>query len=152
MSRRKHHLTQVLITVGVLLVFLVATTPWSPVANAAFEGCRADPIVYLSDGTTLIVTVDIGTDASNITLIGYSIHVPRGVKMLDVEHTDPPGFAGKAQFSFKDDARPNEYMTDTIVQLKSLKGIPIVATTTRNKLTKVVSGVNGEHLRATLTF
>ena len=152
MSSWKRNWMRAVATVGVLLLFLVGSTPTSPVADAAFSSCRADPIVYLSDGTTLIVTVDVDTDVSNITIIGYSIHAPHGVKMLSVEHTPLPGFTGKEQFAFNDDAKPNQFLTDTVVQLHSMNGVRVVATTTRKGVTKSVTGLNARHLKATLGF
>ncbi len=141
-----------LVTVVVLLVLFVGSTLWAPAANAAFEGCRADPIVYLSDGSILIVTVDVGTDASNLSLLDYSIHAPRGVTMLGVDHDNPPGFVGEVRFSFDNDAKPNQIMTDTVVQVQSGKKIPVTATTERGGTSVSVSGVNGQHLKATLAF
>src|SRR5262249_50737732 len=58
-----HKGRQILLLISILLA--APALSWVPAAEAALASCRADPIIYLSDGTTLNEVVDISTDVSN---------------------------------------------------------------------------------------
>jgi len=107
------HLTML---VSVLLVGLAASEPLAPAAEAAAAGCRADPVVILSDGTILDVIANINADVSNVREIHYVVHGPRGVKLVAAISTPTLGFEGKESFIYYDDAEPKQYITETLVQ------------------------------------
>jgi len=133
-----------------MFVLLVASATYLPTADASFDACRDDPILMLSDGSTLTVVVDIGTSVTNVKSVGYAIHTPHGVKLVSVVHTTFSGFTGKEQFSFNDDAKPGEYLTDTVVQTR-FNQVSVTATSTLNSRSTSVPGVNAQHLKSTLT-
>src|SRR4051794_29529093 len=54
---------------------------------AATGGCRADPIVWLSNGTKITVTASSTAAASAVKMLTYTLHVPRGVKVTKVLYT-----------------------------------------------------------------
>src|SRR5258706_15351804 len=85
-------------------IFLGGLVLSAPVAQAALDGCRADPVIYLSDGSALDVTADISTSASNITSIAYTLHVPAGLHAILYLATPPLGFKGKEAFTLVSDA------------------------------------------------
>src|SRR5713101_10058586 len=84
-----------IIALSVMLAGLALTASLAPVAQASLDGCRADPVIYLSDGTALDVSADIGTSVSNVTAITYFVHVPPGLHMILYLATPTLGFKGK---------------------------------------------------------
>jgi hypothetical protein len=98
-----------------LLVGFAIGEPFAPISEAAAGGCRADPIVILSDGTVLDVTADIATAVSNLREIHYVIHGPRGVELVAAISTPTLGFKGKETFTYYADAAPKQYITETLV-------------------------------------
>ena len=150
---------RVFVVAIVLLTGLAMAAPLTPVAQAALDGCRADPVIYLSDGTVLDVTADIDTSATNITGIAYTLHVPRGVKALLYVATPPLGFRGKEAFALVNDAPAGQYQTDTLVQT----GASSVSVTAHTSLagvylfqlgvslqSKAAIGRSGDHLWTTV--
>lgn len=122
----------------------------APTANAAADSCRDDPILILSDGSTVHVTVDIATVARNVKTISYSVHAPAGVKLVRVVYPTFPHFLGREQFAFNDDAQPGEYRTDTVVYTRA-KEVSVRATSLLSTSSKPISviGANSQHLIAT---
>ena len=118
-----------IIAISVMLAGLALTPTLTPAAQASFDGCRSDPIIYLSDGTALDLTADIGTNVSNITEITYSVHVPRGLNVLLYLATPNIGFKGKEAFVLFNDAPAGQYETDTFVQTSN-QGVAVTARTT----------------------
>jgi hypothetical protein len=150
-----------LITIASLFVFgLLIGGPLSTPSEAAVSGCRADPIVILSDGTILDVTADIGTSVSNVKGIHYVVHGPRGVRLISSISTPTLGFTGKETFTYYDDAPPKQYITETLVQTTH-DHVRVTAHTTFAKVTiglqdplslqyKPIEGFNNQILRALL--
>jgi hypothetical protein len=56
-------------------------------ASAAVSGCRADPIVWLSNGTKLTMTASIAADPSQVQMITYTLHAPRGLTVKQIVYT-----------------------------------------------------------------
>jgi hypothetical protein len=129
----------------ILLSQLLAPTG----AEAAMAGCRADPILYLSNGTVMTITVDIGADVSAVKSIMYTVRVPQGVKLVRAVYTPFPGFTGKEKLQVQDDAQAGQYVSDTVVQTDN-KNIVVVATTHLVSKVQAVSGYSNQHLVATL--
>lgn len=143
------------------LVALVGT----PAAQAAMRGCRADPVFLLSDGTVLDVTVDIGTDVSNVKTIQYVVHGPRGTRLVSALSTPTIGFQGLETVSYVADQHSNKYVTDTLVTTTVPK-VSVAAYTTFAANTvnlswssvqlglsaqyQVIEGLAGQHLIAYL--
>jgi hypothetical protein len=150
---------QAIIVLSILLTGLALSPLLIPVTEAALDGCRADPVIYLSDGTALDVSVDIGTGVSNITTIAYVVHVPRGLRMLLYVATPTIGFQGKESFALVNDAPAGQYKTDTLV-LTKIKGVNVTSNTTLVGVyltslslsiqAKPASGFSGNHLWTTI--
>ena len=133
---------------GVLLILLsqlLAPTG----AEAAVSGCRADPILYLSNGTVMTITVDIDADVSAVKSIIYTVSVPKGVKLVKAVYTPFPGFTGKEKLQVQDDAQAGQYVSDTVVQTVN-NNTRVVATTYLFSKVQAVSGYSNQHLVATL--
>jgi len=133
-----------------VLLLVAALAGAAQTAEAGISTCRADPIVYLSDGTSLTITVDIATDVSNVRAVVYTVHAPRGVKMLRVAYTPFPGFTGKESLLFYDDNTLKTFSTDTIVQTR-LNNTRVVATTYLDRQSRAVTGLNAQHLKVSLS-
>ena len=114
--RRSSLIKHLTMLVSVLLVALTTSEPLAPAAEAAAAGCRADPVVILSDGTILDVIANVNADVSNVREIHYVVHGPRGVKLVAAISTPTLGFEGKESFIYYDDAEPKQYITETLVQ------------------------------------
>jgi hypothetical protein len=56
-------------------------------ASAGLRVCRADPIVWLSNGTKVTMTASIAADASQVKLITYTVHAPRGLSVRSIVYT-----------------------------------------------------------------
>jgi hypothetical protein len=150
---------RVAIAVSLLLGGLVAAGPLAPAAQAALDGCRADPVIYLSDGSALDVTADIGTSATNITGIAYTVHVPAGLRAVLYLATPTLGFKGKEAFTLVNDAPAGQYRTDTLVTTNN-KGVAVTAHTTLvgvyvfslsvSLQSKPAGGYSGDHLWTTV--
>jgi hypothetical protein len=149
-----------IVLAGIVLTTLLVIGPSAPTTEAAVSGCRADPLILLSDGTILDVSVNIGTNVANVTEILYVIHGPSGVKLVAALSTPTLGFAGRETFAYYSDALPGQYITETRVQT-SYNNVGVTAYTTFAKATlgfsdlltlqyKPVSGFNDQILRALL--
>jgi hypothetical protein len=64
---------------SVILVACLALILEPSSAGAAVSGCRGDPIVWLSNGTKLTMIASIAADPSQIKLVTYTVHAPRGL-------------------------------------------------------------------------
>ncbi len=107
-----------ILAVSMLAAGLALAAPFTPVAQAALDGCRADPVIYLSDGTALDISANISTSVTNITTIAYYVHVPPGVHAILYLATPTVGFSGKEVFVLLNDAPAGQYKTDTLVGTK----------------------------------
>ena len=159
MHRRTPKLARLLLAVGILILGY-AIGPFQPVAHAIVSGCRSDPLVILSDGTVLDVSVAIDTAVSDVTEIHYTIHGPVGTAVVAVVTTPTIGFAGKETFTYYADTAPKEYVTEALVHTVPNQ-IAVTSYTTFAQTTigyssqltlqyKTITGVNGQVLRASL--
>jgi CSS domain containing protein len=160
MHYRRPALTRLLTILFLLFAGLAASASLSPTAEAGLAGCRADPIVVLSDGTVLDVSVAIYTDVSNVTDIQYVVRGPSTARLVSVIGTPTLGFSGKEMFTYYPDAQPGQYITETVVQT-TFDGVGVTAYTTFSKATlgygppltlqyQPVYGFNAQVLRTVL--
>lgn len=161
MYRRRSPIKHLITLVGLLLIGLAMSEPFAGISEAAAGGCRADPIVILSDGTILDVSADIGTAVSNVREIHYVVHGPREVRLVSAISTPTLGFQGKETFMYYADAAPNQYITETLVQT-TYNQVSVTAHTTFVNVTislsdlltlqyKPINGFNNQILRVFLT-
>lgn len=120
-----------LLLVLALVLVPVLAAAFPAAASAALLGCRSDPTVLLSDGTTLDVIADIDTSLLGVNSVNYVVHGPPGVKMVLVVRT--PSLLYKEYFTYKDDAQPGQYITETLV--KTTKTVKVTSRTTLVKVT-----------------
>jgi len=54
----------------------------SPNAHAVTAGCRSDPVIILSNGTTLDVSADIAAPLWDVNGVTYTVHIPAGLRAI----------------------------------------------------------------------
>jgi hypothetical protein len=113
---------------GLMLLMLVAVSQIPSSAMAAYTACGGDPTIYLSDGTSLSIVVNIGTGVPGIKSVVYNIHAAPGVKITKVVYTPGP-LAAKERVKLYTDNQPGFYKTHTVVSTQQ-DGIAVSATTT----------------------
>lgn len=79
MKGLKLYSPRVLLTGGVLALSLLGGSLFAGQSHAAYTICRTDPIVSLSDGSTVTMFADISDDPSDVQAVSYELHVPAGV-------------------------------------------------------------------------
>lgn len=145
---------------GLVLAALCLASLLPKTAQAAIVGCRADPVVVLSDGTIIDVTVDIGTNVENVTHIHYRIHGPKQAWLIKSISTPTIGFTGRETFEYINDAPQGRYITEAIVQTRT-NNVSVTAYTTfasaitsgalsRALAYQTATGLNGDILRVML--
>lgn len=118
MKRPRFFMSGVIILVLSLLLL-------TNIAQAGWSSCRSDPIVHLSNGQKLSLSVGIETRLQNVDEIHYTLHVPAGVTVIRVVGT--PKWPDTIEtFTFVQDSAPGEYHTETIVHT-SEEAIPVTA-------------------------
>ena len=90
----------------------------SPPVAARVIGCRADPIVLLSNGKIVRMTAQVDTAARNVRRITYTLHAPEGTSVRRIIY---PGGAlkSKERVVFIADLPANRYRSETLVDVRS---------------------------------
>lgn len=89
----------------------LAVSDLSP-AHAAV-GCRADPVVTLSNGAVLDLNLSINDTLSDVQHVAYTLHGPVGTSLASVSYPDGTGAISAVQY-VPDDTLGN-YDGDTVV-------------------------------------
>jgi len=76
-----------LLTIGGILLGLMLSMQGVEQAAAIVQGCRSDPIIWLSNGTKVTMIADIAADASQVKMVTYTLHAPRGGTVNQVVYT-----------------------------------------------------------------
>jgi hypothetical protein len=79
---RWHIVIALPLLVGIILNALLVLD-----ASAAIRICRGDPRIWLSNGTQIAMTASIAADASQVKLITYTVHAPRGLSVSKIMYT-----------------------------------------------------------------
>ena len=141
---RNNRLIHILILTMLILILPTAQ------ASAMLTRCRLDPIFVLSNGDKVTITLDIGTDAANISKITYILHVPFGVTVTKAVFT-AGGIAGETYQVYQDSAAKT-YTTDSLVMTANKESVVVIAKTRVNGATEeTFSGYSGQHLIITVS-
>ncbi len=133
---------------AVLLIALVALFALSDSVQAGHSGCRADPIVFFTDGTRLTMMTDLDIDADQIKKIDYTVTTPRG-KVVDHILYDVGGLGVKEKVTVIIGTGSSRYMIDQYA--KTRVAAHITAINTINSVTRSIGGQNDQHLVVTIT-
>ncbi len=120
-------------------------------AHATLRACRADPIVWLSNGESVQMTTAIAADAADVRKITYTLHVPEGLEATKIVYTGG-ALTSKEEVVFVADMLPGQYSTDTVVTMRQ-KGVSVTATTGTSGIYRdEVTGLSNEHLIQNFTI
>lgn len=106
------HVRRTVLCTAVLTAGLLAAPLAAPSAHAAVA-CRADPVVTLSNGMTLDLSLSINDTLSDVQHIAYTLHGPLGTSLTSVSFPDGTGAISTVTY-VADDTLGN-YDGDTIV-------------------------------------
>ncbi len=137
-----------------LLALVLLTLGLAQGAGTALAGyiyCSGDPILTLSDGTSVSVNVEIETAPTQVQAVVIYVHVGRGVELTGVDYGNGP-LKGKETVLLYNDGPAAKLTTETIVKTKT-DGVPVTATTTLSNGSSVtVEGFSPELLEATVNM
>ncbi len=137
-----------LVTLVVLTGLWAATMPGS--VSARVITCRKDPIVSLSNGKQITITVTISTDASNVTSSTYVVHAPVRTSVTKIVYTGGTSTSTTEKVVFSADLAATRYSTDTLVTTTP-SGIAVSATTAIGTVSATLSGWSGTHMIVQIT-
>jgi hypothetical protein len=75
------------LTISSILLGLLLSLQGVEQAAALVRACRGDPIVWLSNGTKVTMIASIAADASQVKMVTYTLHAPRGASVTKVLYT-----------------------------------------------------------------
>lgn len=119
---------------AVLIPALSASLLLVPSASAKAAICRTDPLVHLSNGTVVQIVAEAEADPSSIQSITYTLHVPQGLSITEVEYMGDVSPENE-QLLFVDDAKDHHYKTETVVEADG-KDVHVTAIVTIGDKTK----------------
>lgn len=132
------------------LIAILLALP-SGYASAALRGCRTDPIFRLSNGEVITITLNIDTQAHNISNIHYVLHLPAGVAVKNVAYSGGLRQAMKETYVVYQGGPAKTYTTDTVLTTVHPAQTALVAITRLSGiLAKSASGFSGDYLIITL--
>lgn len=117
-------------------------------AQAAFQLCRTDPIVTLSNGDVVSIYVEIATEPSDIERIDYKLHVAKGVTATSIVYLGAE-LGLVENLVVVQDGKPDEYKSETTVR-GIAKSVGVTATTIFEDESVTVIGAGAKTLKATI--
>ena len=126
----------------VLLILLLM----APSASARLRGCRADPIVTLSNGRVVRMTTELAVEADDVEMITYTLHVPAGTGVRNIAYTGGE-LAGKEKVFVEYDLAAGNYTTETVATVPGQR-VEVRAISQAGGQKQVVPGFSGDVLRA----
>lgn len=118
---------------------LLASLLGAPHHAHAAAGCRADPIVTLSNGLVVDLSATVYDTPSDINAITYTMHAPAGMSVASVVYPVDPNNIPQT-FTFYADNPAGTWDTYTYVDTKTT-GVSVTATAEVNNL--AVFSANG---------
>jgi hypothetical protein len=118
------------VALGSLLFGLLWSILGAESAAAIVVSCRADPIVWLSNGTKVTMTASIAADASQVNLITYTVHAPRGLAAAKVVYTGGALQNKERVVTLFD--RASGYQIEMVVNLRSTAASTTLSATVGN--------------------
>ena len=138
-----------LIFVSMISCAAIFSLFFSAHAFAAAVGCRHDPIVILSNGKVVTITVDMSADAPIVKGIEYKLFVPKGVTVTNITYPGAnPLILEKVELH--PDLLNGQYRTETKVDAP--KSVAVKASTLIQGQSQNVSGLGGDTLKASITL
>jgi hypothetical protein len=115
------------LTVGVTLAaaWFMTGANLGPAAHAELGACYTDPVVVLSNGTTLDLSDSISDSYLDVQQVSYTIHAPAGVQVESVTYTSGP-LGPKETFQFVSSGANGQYQISSTVTTGSAS-VPVTA-------------------------
>ena len=140
------HTHRKIIAAGFVSALLVVST--TPAQGAKFR-CKSDPIVLLSDGTTVDVNADIATAPWNVKSVTYTLRIPKGVRAILVIPT-PSWPATVEKFTIVS-GNPAKTYTSTTTVVTSDSNVAVSANLLVGLAYSSVPGKNGKPITVQVT-
>jgi len=140
------------VTGSLAVVLIIGTGSWYAMNTYAHVGgCRTDPIIKMSNGKQLELTATITDDATNVSKVIYTLHIPAGVQVTSEIFTGNT-FAGKESITVLADGANNAYTAGFVASDKNSVSVTDNATlrhtgTGTATASQSVSGVTNQNLR-----
>jgi hypothetical protein len=83
-------------------------------ASAAYVSCQTDPVVVLSNGASVDLTLQVSADASLVRVVDFTVYAPRGTTITAVQALDG-GLGHVERVRLVDDQPEGSYAADTYV-------------------------------------
>ncbi len=130
------------------LILIMPTTH----ASAMLTRCRTDPHFKLSNGDIVTVTLDVGTDITNIKGVDYILHVPAGVTITKVTYTARADKkAVEESYELHQDSPVGTYATETVVTTQTPGRVEVTVFTRANGVKEAsLSGYSGQAVVITI--
>lgn len=139
-SSRRRSVVAMALLVGALLSAALAQE-----AIAGLRACRADPIVWLSNGQVVQVSVGVAAAAYDVQQITYILHIPRGTTVRKIVYTGG-ALSSKERVYVIPDLPSARYTINTLVTARG-NGIPVTALTHMKGDGRLwATGVSGKYL------
>jgi hypothetical protein len=71
-----------LLGAAILSATVLACSPVAPDAQAGTGACTSEPVAILSNGYAIDVTANVGTSASDVQNVSYTLNIPKGVSLV----------------------------------------------------------------------
>jgi hypothetical protein len=99
--------------VGLLFAALLALAIAGLPRAQAIVGCRADPVVTLSNGAVIDLNLSINDTLSDVLHVHYTLHGPVGTSLVSVSYPDGTGAISDVEYVANDTL--GNYDGDTVV-------------------------------------
>lgn len=151
---RRGTLSRVIVCGALASVGLAATSLRVPTARAEVGVCYTDPVVVLSNGTTIDLNDTINDTYTDVQHIVYTLHAPAGTSVASVTYTSGP-IGPVESLRFYADQTSNQYSATSDV-VTGISGVAVTAAATGLNSAGTDStsadGWNGQKIRLSLTL
>ena len=113
--------------------------------DAATTGCRGDPIIQLSNGMKIQLTIALNVDPASVTDVTYTVHVPVGTTATTIKIAQTAAtliLASKEHVTVIADQPAKQYRTSTVATTTQTATATVTGTFTPGP-TLTASGPNG---------
>ncbi|HVN53054.1 MAG TPA: hypothetical protein VMT46_01895 [Anaerolineaceae bacterium] len=138
-------------TLLVLLILVGLGFAIYPGLSAQMEArhCSATPVVILADGSTVMLSATIGTEAIYVQNIYYTLHVPRGKTLKEVMNTAGV-LGGHETVTVIADNDPGKYSSSTLVSVIASQVPVTTSIMVDDTQSAAISGFSNQRLVALL--
>lgn len=151
---RRGTLSRVMVCAALACVGFAATSLGVPTAGAEVGVCYTDPVVVLSNGTTIDLNDTINDTYTDVQSIVYTLHAPAGTSVASVTYTSGP-IGPMESLRFYADQTGSQYSATSDV-ITGSAGIAVTAAATALNSTGTDStsadGWNGQKIRLSVTL